>query len=1221
MPPEISVILPVYNGQQFIRSSIESILNQTFGNFELIIINDGSTDQTAELLKIFNDPRLTIIDNVINQGLIYSLNIGLQNTRGDFIARMDADDISEPLRFQKQYEFLKQNPKVGIVGSQVRFFDCELKKEIFFKDYPQSHGEIAWGMIFNCCIAHPSIMAKKEVFENNGSYMQGWDTVEDYELWTRLIPTTQFANLNEPLLNYRVHNQSISRQKKEFQRKQTLAVRARYISSLTNVDVNERIIDLLDHFADASEFEKDKIIDLINFLFSIFIERKWLIGNETNLENSSLIHRDQGTQRNQRKAEIEKNDPTQFDFSNTPVSNKRPTYFYKPIEITEKPTVTIVTPFYNTIQVFHETALSVLRQSFQQWEWIIVNDGSTNETSLTLLNQYRNIDVRIKVVDQMDNYGPSAARNKGYSLAQTKYVVQLDSDDLLEPTAIEKWYWFMETHPEYSFAKGYCIGFSAMEYLYEGGFHQNERFLVENCVDLNCIIKKSVHDIVGGYDESNKLGLEDWDFWMHCAAHGFWGATIPEYHDWYRRSKNYTEKWPNWNLEKMGEFVEILRERYPSLWAREFPSITSPVDRPIHLDVEDSIAKNKLTKEKKRLLLILPWLKIGGADKFNLDLLTQLSLHEWEISIITVLEGENSWYKEFEKFTPDIFILNHFLPKEDYPRFINYFLGSRNFDVVISTMNVFGYQILPYIRANYPDICIIDILHMEEENGDFGAYPAISVTNQMFIDFHLTTTKHLMNRMIEHGLDQNRVGVCYTNIETKGWKTKEKERKRICTDLRIRDNFPWIIYVARLCKQKQPRVLGKTLKILKDEGLDFYALVIGDGPDREMLQLFINQNGLESQVLMLGALDNQSTKEMIRASDVLFLPSLWEGLALTIYEAMAAGLPIVGADVSGQKELVTEDCGYLLPRSNEDSEAKEYAKVLKILIGNPELRSQMGRNSHKRVAKHFRLDQLGPRLVELITKAIELHENKPLASVTLTQGISAAELAVQYAKEHPTWVEPKTEYDLQPISAKEENIKTDEAEPPQTGTKVRLYRFIKKFLLPFYIYAKQKNIKVVTDFRYRLRKSLISDEDSYNAVYAFNDPPLLSKSHNMPKNMVQKIVEKKTEQSANVFLEEIHAQDVKVIQQLKAGNLYLEEIHKKDVDAIQELRVGNEWLDSMRIKDIAFIAELKHKIYLQSQEIEAYRLLLKNHWFIQFIGVIKLFLVKLFAKLSVLKKF
>src|SRR5262249_4381958 len=126
-------------------------------------------------------------------------------------------------------------------------------------------------------------------------------------------------------------------------------------------------------------------------------------------------------------------DPVSPDYSNTPVSSQRPPFDYTPSDPAAAPCVTIVTPFYNTGVIFHETARSVLRQSLQQWEWLIINDGSTDPSSLAILESYRHCDPRIRIIDHNANRGPSAARNTGFQVAQTQYVVQLDSDDLLEP--------------------------------------------------------------------------------------------------------------------------------------------------------------------------------------------------------------------------------------------------------------------------------------------------------------------------------------------------------------------------------------------------------------------------------------------------------------------------------------------------------------------------------------------------------------------------------------------------------------------------------------------------------------------------------------------------------------------------------------------------------------------------------------------------------------------
>jgi glycosyltransferase involved in cell wall biosynthesis len=144
-------------------------------------------------------------------------------------------------------------------------------------------------------------------------------------------------------------------------------------------------------------------------------------------------------------------DPAKPDYTNPPGSPRRGSFAYAPGEEAAPPWVTIVTPFYNTGALFHDTARSVFQQSLQQWEWLIVNDGSTDPEALAILEGYRRRDRRIRVIDHGGNRGLSAARNTGFRAARAPYVVQLDSDDLLEPSAVEKGAWFLESYPEFGF--------------------------------------------------------------------------------------------------------------------------------------------------------------------------------------------------------------------------------------------------------------------------------------------------------------------------------------------------------------------------------------------------------------------------------------------------------------------------------------------------------------------------------------------------------------------------------------------------------------------------------------------------------------------------------------------------------------------------------------------------------------------------------------------------
>jgi glycosyltransferase involved in cell wall biosynthesis len=209
--PELSVIMCVYNGESFLKEAVESVLRQTYASFEFIVVNDGSTDRSSEILASFDDPRIKKIDNNGNLGLIRSLNLGLDLAKGEFIARMDADDICAPDRLQKQMSFLKDNHDIGVCGTWLKIVGEEASYE-----FPTTHDEIIAALLEYNSMAHPSVMFRTKVLKDSGlRYDLGFPGAEDYELWSRLIFLTRFANIPETLLFYRRHGQQVTQNKKK----------------------------------------------------------------------------------------------------------------------------------------------------------------------------------------------------------------------------------------------------------------------------------------------------------------------------------------------------------------------------------------------------------------------------------------------------------------------------------------------------------------------------------------------------------------------------------------------------------------------------------------------------------------------------------------------------------------------------------------------------------------------------------------------------------------------------------------------------------------------------------------------------------------------------------------------------------------------------------------------------------------------------------------------
>lgn len=204
--------MSVYNGEKYLDEAIKSILDQSFSNFEFIIINDGSTDGTMKLLEYYKtkDSRIKLITRE-NKGLIYSLNEGLSIAKGKYIARMDADDISLSNRFDEQYYFLEKNGEVGVCGTWVEVFGDGIKTKRWVM--PTNDNVLKSTLLYSVPFAHPTVMMRKSlVVKNNLRYNSNYKNAEDYKFWIDISKCTVFANVPKVLLRHRWHRESVTRQ-------------------------------------------------------------------------------------------------------------------------------------------------------------------------------------------------------------------------------------------------------------------------------------------------------------------------------------------------------------------------------------------------------------------------------------------------------------------------------------------------------------------------------------------------------------------------------------------------------------------------------------------------------------------------------------------------------------------------------------------------------------------------------------------------------------------------------------------------------------------------------------------------------------------------------------------------------------------------------------------------------------------------------------------------
>lgn len=202
--PKISVAMPVYNGEKYIKETIESVLNQTFSDFEFIIVDDGSTDDTFNIVHSFNDTRIKYFKNEKNSGISYSLNRALEIASSEYIARIDADDICYNNRFQIQYDFLESNKNVGVCSANTDTIDANGTKIGTTKNFITSE-ECKLKLLFANSLSHPAAMFRKNMVLQVGGYSLGMEPIEDFELWVRMTNICEIQNIENTLVKYRVH--------------------------------------------------------------------------------------------------------------------------------------------------------------------------------------------------------------------------------------------------------------------------------------------------------------------------------------------------------------------------------------------------------------------------------------------------------------------------------------------------------------------------------------------------------------------------------------------------------------------------------------------------------------------------------------------------------------------------------------------------------------------------------------------------------------------------------------------------------------------------------------------------------------------------------------------------------------------------------------------------------------------------------------------------------
>ena len=662
-----------------------------------------------------------------------------------------------------------------------------------------------------------------------------------------------------------------------------------------------------------------------------------------------------------------------FDFSKEPGKDLNILEYDTKIE----PIISIITPFYNDGKYIRQCVNSVLNQTFPNFELLIIDDGSKDEESLRELEKVTKLDSRIKVFHKQ-NEGLAATRDYGAlrSSKSSKYLCFLDSDDLIEPTYLECLYFTLETNAKATWAYTDSVGFEGNEYTWNKYFDSNRMKKINDLIATSLIRKKDFEE-VKGYELREKSINEDWNFWLKLIAKEKFPVRVNFYGFWYRRKVNSGELQKSTQNKKRA--MEIINNTAKKI-KKKVKAIQYPIynyDWDIIKDEFKDVPKLKQKDNNKiNILMIIPWMIMGGADRFNLDLISRLDKSKYDITIISTEPAINIYRQSFEQYAT-VYDLTTFLDQKYWSAFINYIIQKNNINLILNTNSELGYSLLPYIKAKHPQIPIIDYVHMEEWYNRNGGYSRDSSGVSSVIDKTLVCNENSKNVLVNHfNRNKDEIKTVYIGVDENKYDPSKYNKEELKQKYELPKDKYIISYICRISEQKRPFLLLEIAKKLKQTRDDFVILVVGDGNLLNKMKSVANKYKLTNNMIFLGR--TNKTDEIYSISDLTINCSIKEGLALTAYESLAMGIPVVSSDVGGQKELIDETTGVIVPcmQKEEDitdcnyseEEVQNYIDAINKVLKNLKTYKV---NCRKRILNGFTIDQMVIKMSSIMENVVK----------------------------------------------------------------------------------------------------------------------------------------------------------------------------------------------------------------------------------------------------------
>lgn len=445
--PKISVVMPYYRGREYLEQAIASIQNQSMQDWELLVVAEQGHDAQDLLEKLSqNDNRIRVLLNPGPRGISASLNYGMANSRGEYIARMDADDICEPHRFQAQVDYLEAHPEVLLCGSRTaEFGESTTGWQLEYRTE-----QLTTDILFYSPCVHPAVMFRRSVFEEHGiRYREDFRATEDYAFFADVLRYGKIANIDEVLLRYRVTKTNATHTQAQEGIQLYLQVMDEQLQRLGLFFSRDELELLCVHIGPASK-SGTQAVDALQTIDLLL--KKILAANEEKqvFDRETLF-------RTLRKRFWEACDCLTWRRNLPPVRNaareawnrsifRHEELYRSPFMTAPAPVISVILPAYNSENYIADTLWSLLLQRERRFEILLINEFGSGDNTATLAKMFR--DPRIRIIQNPKKLGLTESLNAGIRMARGEYIARADADDLYPVDRFEKQLAYMEGHPE-----------------------------------------------------------------------------------------------------------------------------------------------------------------------------------------------------------------------------------------------------------------------------------------------------------------------------------------------------------------------------------------------------------------------------------------------------------------------------------------------------------------------------------------------------------------------------------------------------------------------------------------------------------------------------------------------------------------------------------------------------------------------------------------------------